>query len=186
MHDLSRVISMQKHLNYLDINVCDGLVVEGFFKEFSGVVCQHKRLESLMLRDNDIGVAGLDEIIHGLTKNTTIRGCNITGNLYYYQSNSLKNTIQSLEENNFTILDFKFDCFVADEVHEFQTVFCKRNFDLQWRFVQKVIVDISLAFLSVNLPPYVILWILDWFPHWNIHSEWKKINVITKVLSLQK
>lgn len=43
------------------------------------------------------------------------------------------------------------------------------------------IVGICLALAPFELPPYVILWITDWFPNYNLLSSQKKIHLIMSV-----
>ena len=49
------------------------------------------------------------------------------------------------------------------------------------RFAQPIIVGICLALASLELPPYILLWIVDWLPRFDKLSHHKKIQLITSV-----
>jgi hypothetical protein len=49
------------------------------------------------------------------------------------------------------------------------------------RCAQEEIVGVCLAFASLDLPPYVLLWIMDWLPHYDKLSHHKKIHLIHAV-----
>ena len=49
------------------------------------------------------------------------------------------------------------------------------------QFAQSHIVDICLALSPLELPPYVLLWIIDWLPRFDKASHHKKIQLITSV-----
>ncbi len=46
---------------------------------------------------------------------------------------------------------------------------------------QPDIIGICLAFAPLELPPYVLLWITDFLPNYNLLSHHKKIELITSV-----
>ena len=59
------------------------------------------------------------------------------------------------------------------------------------RFAQDTIIGICLAFAPLDLPPYVLLWIIDFLPnYYDKLSHHKKIELITSVrdsiLKIQK
>jgi len=49
------------------------------------------------------------------------------------------------------------------------------------RYAQNNIVLICLAFAYLELPPYVLLWIMDFLPNYDKLSHHKKIELITAV-----
>ena len=49
------------------------------------------------------------------------------------------------------------------------------------RFAQHDIIGICLALAPIELPPYVLLWIIDWLPHYGQLSHHKKIALIESV-----
>ena len=49
------------------------------------------------------------------------------------------------------------------------------------RFAQDEIIGICLAMSSLDLPPYVLLWIIDELPNYDLLSHHKKIELITSV-----
>jgi hypothetical protein len=53
---------------------------------------------------------------------------------------------------------------------------------LKWINVQAVLIDICIAFYPLDLPPYVILEIVDKFPFWETHvNRKKKIDYIIQI-----
>lgn len=51
------------------------------------------------------------------------------------------------------------------------------------QYAQPEIVGICLAFASLELPPYILLWIVDWLPNYDKLSHRKKIHLIESVRS---
>ena len=54
---------------------------------------------------------------------------------------------------------------------------------LEWSKVSSEIIDVCVAFASLDLPPYVLLEIIDWLP-FNIYVEHKK--KIDLIVNLKK
>jgi hypothetical protein len=53
---------------------------------------------------------------------------------------------------------------------------------LKWINVQALMLDICIAFYPLDLPPYVILEIVDRFPFWSTHvNRKKKIDYIIQI-----
>jgi hypothetical protein len=53
---------------------------------------------------------------------------------------------------------------------------------LKWVNVQAVLLDVCIAFHPLDLPPYVILEIVDHFPVWKTHvNRKKKIDYIIQI-----
>jgi hypothetical protein len=53
---------------------------------------------------------------------------------------------------------------------------------LKWINVQATLLDICIAFYPLDLPPYVILEIVDKFPFWTTHvNHKKKIDYIIQI-----
>lgn len=56
---------------------------------------------------------------------------------------------------------------------------CARNRELQWASVAPRIVDIVLALAPLELPAYVLLWIIDWLPHFErAVNHFRKIKFV--------
>lgn len=65
-------------------------------------------------------------------------------------------------KKNFTLLDINF-CFDDDD----DIWNClARNRKLEWRRVYYEIINICIAIFALELPNYVLLEIVDWFPFW--------------------
>ena len=58
---------------------------------------------------------------------------------------------------------------------------CKRNMLLQKHVIHSQIVGIVLAISPLDLPPYVILEIVDKFEHWSLVNRKFKIDTIIAV-----
>jgi hypothetical protein len=53
-----------------------------------------------------------------------------------------------------------------------------------WHKPQAVIIDICIALASLNLPVYVLLWIVDWLPEMaRAHTEFFKVDIIESALT---
>jgi nitroreductase len=53
---------------------------------------------------------------------------------------------------------------------------------LKWINVQAVLLDVCIAFYPLDLPPYVLLEIVDRFPFWSTHvNRKKKIDYIVQI-----
>jgi hypothetical protein len=51
-----------------------------------------------------------------------------------------------------------------------------------WNNVQATLLDICIAFYPLDLPPYVVLEIVDRFPFWSTHvNQKKKIDYIIRI-----
>jgi hypothetical protein len=59
-----------------------------------------------------------------------------------------------------------------------------KNADTVWVLAHAQIVDVAIAFASLNLPAYVLLWIVDFLPH--IKDSQKEITKVKLLVSLIK
>ena len=50
------------------------------------------------------------------------------------------------------------------------------------QFAQPEIIGICLALAPLELPPYVLLWIVDWLPRYDLLPHRKKIHLIESVV----
>ena len=69
------------------------------------------------------------------------------------------------------------------DYNDFYTIksLCQRNVQLQKRVIHKQIVDIVIAISFLDLPPYVILEIVDKFEYWSMVNRKFKIDLIVAV-----
>jgi len=69
------------------------------------------------------------------------------------------------------------------DYNDFNTIrsLCQRNVQLHKRVIHKQIVDIVIAMSSLDLPPYVILEIVDKFQYWSMLNRKFKIDTIIAV-----
>ena len=57
-----------------------------------------------------------------------------------------------------------------------------RNIDtIRWPIVSQVIIDVCISLHSLDLPPYVLLEIIDWFDFYQFVNQKKKIDLIVNV-----
>ena len=70
---------------------------------------------------------------------------------------------------------------VSTDVAEIEAIL-KRNDSLRWRTVHPWLLDTCLAMSPLELPPYVLLWIVDWIPFFeHAVSHRKKIHLIESI-----
>jgi hypothetical protein len=85
--------------------------------------------------------------------------------------------------NNYTLCELDFELGWRLDIDFEVARLCKRNTALAWPSVQRLIIDIVVALAPLNLPGYVLLWIIDWLPHLaRLHAELKKISLIVNVI----
>ena len=54
---------------------------------------------------------------------------------------------------------------------------------LQWPVIHALILDIVIAMSPLNLPAYILLWIIDWFPYLERrHTEYRKVTHIIRII----
>ena len=52
---------------------------------------------------------------------------------------------------------------------------------MEWSKISNQIIDISIALASIDLPPYVLLEIIDWLPLFEYVDHKKKIDLIVNL-----
>ena len=69
------------------------------------------------------------------------------------------------------------------DYNDFTTIrsLCQRNVQLHKRVIHEQIVDIVIALSSLDLPPYVILEIVDKFEYWSLVNRKFKVDLIIAV-----
>ena len=69
------------------------------------------------------------------------------------------------------------------DYNDFTTIrsLCQRNVQLHKRVIHKQIVDIVIALSSLDLPPYIVLEIVDKFEYWSMVNRKFKIDLIVAV-----
>ena len=57
-----------------------------------------------------------------------------------------------------------------------------RNIDtIRWPIVSQIIIDVCISLHLLDLPPYVLLEIIDWFDFYQFVNQKKKIDLIVNV-----
>jgi hypothetical protein len=71
---------------------------------------------------------------------------------------------------------------VTHHENDFVRATMERNAQVCWANIHPLLVNVTIAMTSLNLPVYVILWIIDWLPHIHAaHTEYRKVRVIAGV-----
>jgi hypothetical protein len=71
---------------------------------------------------------------------------------------------------------------VRDQAYEQVNRLIALQSSLKWINVQATLLDICIAFYPLDLPPYVLLEIVDCFPFWSTHvNHKKKIDYIIQI-----
>ena len=71
--------------------------------------------------------------------------------------------------------------YIDDNDHDTIFSLCQRNVQLHKRVIHKHIVDIVIALSSLDLPPYIVLEIVDKFEYWSMVNRKFKIDTIIAV-----
>jgi hypothetical protein len=62
--------------------------------------------------------------------------------------------------------------------------FCARNAKLQWQVVHAEILNIVLGLFPLQLPTYVLLFIIDSYPWYEqAHTAYKKVSLIESIMA---
>jgi hypothetical protein len=70
----------------------------------------------------------------------------------------------------------------VDQVYPHNSRVSALHSSLEWINVQATLLDICIAFHPLDLPPYVVLEIVDRFPFWSTHvNRKKKIEYIVRI-----
>ncbi len=64
----------------------------------------------------------------------------------------------------------------ADILRDEMKTFCS-----SFVFLHRKLVEVAMAFLSIDIPNYIVLWICDFLPLLHNVAEWKKMQVLTKI-----
>ncbi len=108
-------------------------------------------------------ITGPEKVINKkISSLSAIESCNVEI-IYKTESGFVLNgvTTYNLEEKIFKCITKK--CEYADE---------------QSQYRQSIIKDVCIAFAPLQLPPYVLLEIIDWLPHIEYEKHFKKISLI--------
>lgn len=141
-----------------------------------GFLLQNLKVDTLQIKVDTIPSSNVSDIIcsYLFANNhiiSLIMGCHLFSGLNM-------STIKTLDKNTslekFQITSSKNICYINNIL--------ERNMKLHWEYRYEQIIEIILAMFPLNLPPYVMLWIIDWIYEDNKYStHLKKINHIMKL-----
>lgn len=142
-------------------------------------LAENKSIKYIDWSGNTFGDDGLAALIELLQNNKTIVGVDLRDNVLCGNIGLVM--FLALESCNYTLTKVLVD---ADcESLELQHM-CARNSVYQWRTVHGIILDTVLALEPLQLTAYVLLWILDFFPHWEVaHTEYRKVTLIVAIIN---
>jgi hypothetical protein len=120
-----------------------------------------------------------------LARNRTLTSVNLFSN---NSGDEGTKSMLSMLEKNYSLMFVAFNLqniFIAGSTNRQQKFIYKylqRNKSLQWKVIHLIIVDICFASYALELPNYVLLEIIDWFPFWEVAiNRYKKITLIENV-----
>jgi len=65
----------------------------------------------------------------------------------------------------------------------------KRNFDMSWRNVHPLVLNVCIALVAMRLPPYVLLEIIDWLPPASLcdkfGNDWNRFRKVQMISAVQ-
>ena len=188
----------------LDLAFCGTYINDYGANALCNALQLNTTLQRFVLSNNVFGLSGILSIGAMLQKNKTITHLTIEADRVneYGELKTLCNRDVAMQfyelvhMENYALLDValysrsRVELGIAvEEPHPCREVsllfiaMCKRNFELEWRKVQPLIVDICIGLAPLNLPIYVLLWIIDWLPHLErAHKEVKKVRLIESVV----
>ena len=126
------------------------------------------------------GLAALSELMR---VNKFIKELYIVGD---GPDNDFKMLCDALWADNYTICEAGFpDLDIdAEPFQERIEEFCTRNMKLRWRVVHAAIFNIVLGLFPLQLPVYVLLFIIDSFPWYEqAHTAYKKVSLIESIIA---
>lgn len=141
-------------------------------------LAENKSLKYIDWSGNTFGDDGLAALIELLRHNKTIVGVDLRDNVLCGNIGLVM--FLALESCNYTLTKVLVD---ADyESLELQHM-CARNSVYQWRTVHAIILDVVLALEPAQLTAYPLLWIMDFFPYWEVaHTEYHKVTLIVAII----
>jgi len=185
------------------ISLTNCLLTCDLFIAFCDALERNTTLTKLNVSRNYIRARGLAALGAMLTRNKTLLNVKLHCNEFDNPEIALR-LYNTICESNYTLLrismtqvsyDYKGRAlgvvgptrFFHDthwpDVQTLLNNICKRNSLMCWRVIHALIVDIVVAMAPLNLPGYVLLWIIDWLPMMRAHTEYKKISLITRVIA---
>lgn len=192
-------VSVLLEMSLQSITLCNISYLQFLDKFFDGLAT-NKSLKSLTFEVCN-AVQITQKMLAAFASNKTLRDFSITSPLGYaitkfsdliLATETLQNIticcepakINNLEQamqKNMSICSFQSSCGFRNLIKPFFDDICARNRAIMPKGVTSILLDIMLLALPVDLPPYVILDILDWIAPYNLASHNLKIQTIYKI-----
>ena len=170
-------VALEKNKTLIHVNLSANRIGDVGVESIADALKINSRLNELKLHLNQIASIGIKSISTALLNNRTITDISLSSNLY--DEEGVKSIIY-MHKNNYKILFNEFDGHTKFILESMQ--YSERNLLLKWCRVQFIIIDICIAIWKLQLPNYIILEIIDWFPHWEVGiNRYKKITLIENV-----
>jgi hypothetical protein len=139
------------------------------------------RLASLSLFDNCLTAEHVTKISNVLVPSKWIRYVDFSGNAY--EPSDIEDFL-AIWKHNYSVARLEFDHIaVRAKQNQFKHNLCARNMRLYWGSIHEYFVDIYMVLAPLELPVYVLLWILDWLEPMSLAVEYHHYE---KVCLLQK
>lgn len=165
----SLAIMLQKNKTLTNINLEQCSFNENEAKLIAEIIENNRSITNINLFNNHINDRGIQVIASALAKNNTITSIDLCFN--WSREEGAKSMIAMMEKN-YSLIFVNFNC--RDKNVD---KYIQRNKLLQWNVVYSIIIDICIAMSALELPNYVLLEIVDWFPFWV--SNFCKAKIIT-------
>jgi hypothetical protein len=187
---LARAIAENSSLRILDLQE-HGLSVENV-PDIALILSRTPKLLTLNLSNNLFRDAGLIALAQLLAKNKSVAFFNVAGNKVSAEGGS---RCLEILDSNYILCSY----YLFLETQEFfdgktcQTYtpygFIARNRNLRWMNIHVILTDIYLSLAPLNLPAYVLLWILDYLEPMALkvdHHHLKKINHLQSLVNSRR
>jgi len=176
------MLKFNKCLKIIDLDLND-TIEDSNFKLLCDSLMLNKTLKSIYFNRFEIHSICDDNIkllINVLKENKTLQSLNMKDNKV---SNEMAETLVSLLTRKPTLsIDFTCDSPIRRSLLKFYNRHNELNRNkLEWSKIANQIIDICIALQSLNLPPYVLLEIIDWLPLFEYVDHKKKIDLIINV-----
>jgi hypothetical protein len=159
LHDLLRVLKSLSRLR--DLALIGNLLCDDDAVAISKVLSESKTIRTLDMTHNLITAAGGEK-------------CMLSWKSNYY--------ITSLDILSLTNTD-SIPMFIS--MNKLSNI-CSRNKTVRWAVIHGRIVEMYLAFAPLELPVYVLLWIIDWLPPMSLapeHNHFKKVQLLQNLVA---
>jgi len=145
-----------------------------------------RHLKRLDLSHNLIANDGMTAIGEWLATNKTLTFLDLRKNMIGV-SHAWQIMENVIGERNCTLLNVyllgkSHGCRKVNCLNAFIKAMCSHNGSFQWCHAHAIIVDIVMALAPLNIPCWVLLWIVDWLPRVaQVGTELLKIRLIERV-----